>query len=218
MHLVLSFALLAASGFGAARAPEVYKCTTPAGTIAFQDVPCASGQTETTVHIKAAPPAPPPDESGDGAGDQYAPPVAPAPTAGAPPAPRSEPPTMYLCTRPEDGTQYLSNDGAPPTRMVPGGVLGMPGKSLATTYGKGGVGVSAPGVRKTPISTAPQDSVATDYVAVQDQCEPATREATCAYLQDQYDKIHAKLRRAFKDEQAVLQPQADALEAQLDGC
>lgn len=196
-------------------ADEVYKCTSPSGTIAFQDHECASGDTETSIHIdnpRSAPVDAPQPATAD---------AAPIPAPPEPPPTRavqSEPPAMWLCTRAEDGTRYMSSDGAPPTRLVPAGVLGMPGKSLANAYGKDGIGVSAPGVRKIPVDTSPQASVASDYVPVQDQCEPASTQTTCAYLHDQYDKIHAKLRRAFKDEQAVLQPQLDALDAQLDGC
>jgi len=124
---------------------------------------------------------------------------------------------MFVCTRPEDGTQYMSYDDQPPVRMVPGGVLGMPGQGLADPRNRGG-GVSAPGVRKIPVDTSPQAAPAADYVPVQDQCVPAPVETACAYLRGEYDRIHAKLRRAFKDEQAVLQPQLDALDAQLDGC
>ena len=96
--------------------------------------------------------------------------------------------------------------------------MGYPGKSLASAYGPGGIGVSAPGMRQIPIDTSPQAAVAADYIAVQNHCERTTHEQTCDYLHQQYDQTHEKLRRAFKDEQAVLQPQADELDAQLDGC
>jgi hypothetical protein len=46
----------------------------------------------------------------------------------------------------------------------------------------------------------------------------ATREQSCAWLHKQYDEVTHKLRNAFKDEQAILQPQADELENQLNGC
>jgi len=203
-------------GAAAAHAGEVYKCTNAAGGVAYQDVPCASGDAEATVHMSAQPAAPAPGDSvepmqraQDGPAQQAAPPPATA---------SKDPPAMWLCTRPEDGKQYMSSDGAPPTRMVPSGILGQPGKSVGTAYGKSNIGVSAPGLRKIPVSPAPEDAAATDYVAVQDQCEPATREATCSYLQGQYDQLHEKLKHAFKDDRAVLEPQLYTLDRQMDGC
>jgi hypothetical protein len=38
------------------------------------------------------------------------------------------------------------------------------------------------------------------------------------YLRKQYDENQHKLKRAFKDERAVLEPQAQQLSAQLDNC
>jgi hypothetical protein len=214
----LSFILLLfVTGCLGARADDVYKCTSPSGAVAYQDHACANGDDATTIHLlpppeqPPAPPAPAPDDQA--AAQEPMPDTAPADVAAAP-----QPPQMFLCTRAEDGTQYMSNDGAPQPRLVPGGVLGIPGKSLADAYGKGGIGVSAPGVRKIPVDKSPQASAAADYVTVQDQCVPASTETTCQYLRAEYDKVHGKLRRAFKDEQAILQPQLDDLDARLSGC
>ena len=69
-----------------------------------------------------------------------------------------------------------------------------------------------------PIDRSAQAAVAGDYVAVQDQCSQASHAQVCGYLQKQYDDVHQKLKRAFKDEQAVLQPQEDQLLKDLDGC
>ena len=125
---------------------------------------------------------------------------------------------MWVCVRPEDGSQYMSRDGVSQPRMVPAGVLGIPGKDLAKAYGPGGIGVSAPGVRTVPIDHSAQAEVAGDYVAVQDQCTQATPAQVCGYLEKQYDDVHQKLKRAFKDEQAVLKPQEDQLLKDLGGC
>ena len=133
------------------------------------------------------------------------------------PAPAPLPP-LWVCHRAEDGSQYFSQSGAPPVRYVPLGVLGVPGKSLAQAYGPGGIGVSAPGMRKIPIDSSPQASLGADYTPLQDTCMRATRTQTCAYLRKQYDDVAHKLHNAFKDERATLQPQADALESQLNGC
>jgi hypothetical protein len=144
------------------------------------------------------------------------------PAASTPPAVAAETPEaprMFVCTRAEDGTQYMSNDGAPPVRQVPAGVLGVPGKSLGDAYGgQNGIGVSAPGVRRIPVDPSPQASLATNYVTVQDQCVPASTQTTCDYLRAEYDKVHQKLRRAFKDERAILEPQQADLETRLSGC
>jgi hypothetical protein len=73
-------------------------------------------------------------------------------------------------------------------------------------------------LRQIPVDRSPQAAIAGDYVAVQDQCQPMSSEQTCTYLQKQYDDVHQKLKRAFKDEQAILQPQEDKLSNDLAGC
>ena len=103
-------------------------------------------------------------------------------------------------------------------RYVPLGVLGFPGHSLSQAYGPGGIGVSAPGMRKIPIDASPQASIGADFTPLQDECMRASREQTCGWLQRQYDDVTHKLRNAFKDQQAILQPQADELENQLNRC
>jgi len=197
---------------GSSHAAEVYKCINATGIPAFQDHPCANGDQESKVHIvntSAAPAAPASDDS-----------PAPAEPALAPSRVQMKAgtPSMWLCVRPEDGSQYMSRDGVSQPRMVPAGVLGIPGKNLAQAYGPNGIGVSAPGVRTVPIDRSAQAAVAGDYVAVQDQCSQASHGQVCTYLQKQYDDVHQKLKRAFKDEQAVLQPQEDQLLKDLGGC
>ena len=222
MHRI-ALLLLALAPLSPVYAADVYKCTSAGGAIAFQDRPCAEGDSETQVHI-----VPPPPESGDApltdpaaAATGRAPPAAlpAAPPDARSAAPLRDPPPMWVCTRPEDGKQYMSRSGTSEVRMVPAGVLGVPGKSLGDAYGKnGGVGVSAPGVRPIPVDKSPQAAVASDYVAVQDLCDPAPPDQVCTYLHDEYDRVRAKLRHAFKDEQAVLEPQLAELEHDLDGC
>ena len=129
------------------------------------------------------------------------------------------PPPIWFCTRAEDGTRYVSHDGAAPSRWVPAGILGVPGKSLAQTYGPGGGGgVSAPGVKKTPISTSPHDRVAAQYIEVQDQCVPGTFEQACEALRDELETIEKKLPRAFNAERATLEPRRAELRHLLEGC
>jgi hypothetical protein len=215
-RLTFVFLCTAMAG-GGASAGDVYKCTSPQGDIAFQDQHCASGDTETQISIAAPPPVSPPAP-----GDDDVPPAEPTvatskPVAGSLPGTALRP--LWVCTRPDDGTQYMSKDGISQPRMVPAGILGLPGQSLASAYGgRNGIGVSAPGLRKIPVDASPQAALAGAYVAIQDQCDRATAEQTCDYLHSQRDQVHEKLKRAFKAEQAVLQPQQDELDEQLGGC
>lgn len=213
MRIVSSSILFAVAGFISCGAhAAVYKCTNALGAVAFQDHACTKGDAETKVHFATDPPEKPAAEA---TVDESKPVLDPPPVAPAEPGPV---PAMWACLRAEDGTQYVSRDGNPQPRMVPAGVLGVGSKSLAQTYGPGGVGVSAPGMRQIPVDKSPQSAVSGDYIAVQDQCEPMSREQTCGYLQKQYDDVHQKLKRAFKDEQAILQPQEDKLSDDLSGC
>jgi hypothetical protein len=196
-------------------AGDVYKCTTAQGAVTYQDQSCPAGDSEIPVHINTPPPAP---VESNTEGSVTASESAPTPPHVIPPRVQTALPPLWLCTRAEDGTHYVSHDGATPLHMVPAGILGIPGKSLASAYGPGGISVSAPGVRKIPIDTSPEAAAAGGYVAIQDQCERATPDQTCDYLRKQYDEVQTKLRRAFKDEQAILQPQADELDKQLGGC
>jgi hypothetical protein len=208
MRLVMFAGLLLC---GSAHAAEVYKCTNAGGVPAFQDHPCANGDQESKVHIVNTPVA------AAAADDDNPAPAEPA-TTPARVQTKSSAPAMWLCVRPEDGSQYMSRDGISQPRMVPAGVLGIPGKNLAQAYGGNGIGVSAPGVRAVPVDHSAQAAVAGDYVAVQDQCSQASPAQACGYLQKQYDDVHQKLKRAFKDEQAVLKPQEDQLIKDLGGC
>ena len=197
-----------------AHAAEVYKCTDADGDIAFQDHPCDSRMQQTLVPIENAPPYSPIPAAADEAAPSPQPAQAP-PRAVVPPPPL---PPLWICENAEDGTQYFSHNGTPPVKYVPLGTLGYPGQSLSQAYGPGGIGVSAPGMRQIPIDRSPNAALAAGYTPLQDLCVRASRDQTCNYLRDQYDKIHEKLRRAFKDQRAVLQPQEDALAAQLAGC
>lgn len=196
---------------GGTHAAEVYKCTNATGIPAFQDHPCATGDQEAMVHVAGTSAAPQPADNS-----------VPPPRGPAVPPPRVQPrnpvPMMWMCVRPEDGTQYMSRDGVTQPRMVPAGVLGIPGKSLSQAYAPGGIGVSAPGMRAIPVDRSARSAIAGDYVAVQDQCSQASHAQVCGYLEKQYDDVHQKLKRAFKDEQAELQPQEDQLLTDLSGC
>jgi hypothetical protein len=198
-----------------AGAANVYKCTNANGDLAYQDYPCPPGADETRLHLTDVPPA---DVASASPDYRIATPV-PKPDVPRPPSPRAPLPPLWLCENAEDGSGYFSANGNPPVRYVPLGTLGFPGKSMAQAYGPGGgSGISAPGVNRIPISTSPRDAAATQLTALQDACAPASPEQTCSHLRKQYDEVEHKLKRAFKDERAVLEPRERELEAQLDNC
>ncbi|MHB8679278.1 MAG: DUF4124 domain-containing protein [Rudaea sp.] len=206
-------AMLFAACVTGAVAENVYKCTTPQGDVAFQDHPCPVGAAQTEVWLPDAPPTPAQPVAATPAPADANP---PRPTAVVKPQAPLQP--LWICRNAEDGSTYFSRNGTPPVRYVPLGVLGFPGHSLAQAYGPGGLGVSAPGMRQIPIDTSPRDAMASQFTPLQDECMRASREQTCGWLQKQYDDVTHKLHNAFKDQQAILQPQADELASQLNGC
>jgi len=214
MYRLHLFAALCAC-FGNVAAEDVYKCTNAQGDVAYQDRPCPASTQEAQLHLRDAPPAAP-------APTTAIEPAPAAPQTAAPPqtvAPRVPLPTLWVCQNAEDGSNYFSENGSPPVRYVPLGTLGYPGKGLGQAYGPGGgSGISAPGVNPIPISHSPRDEIATQLTALQDACAPATSAQTCGWLRKQYDEVEHKLKRAFKDERAVLEPRERELDAQLDNC
>ncbi len=182
LHVALSAVLIGMLISGTASARIVYRCTNAHGDVSLQDPPCAKGDRQTMIPVEddpaqAAPVATTPVEPIAVAPPAVKPPPAPVAPVVAPP-PRRPLPALWLCTRPEDGSHYITHDGSAPSRLVPAGILGIPGKSLAQTYGPGdGGGVSAPGVNKAPVSAAQQDSVAAGFVEVHDDCAPSRSRA-----------------------------------------
>jgi hypothetical protein len=209
------FALLLAL-CASAHAREVYKCTNAQGEVAFQDKPCARDATEVSVRIADEP--------------EYAPaPVAPVAESAAPPpppapAPLKRPlkplPPLWLCMNAEDGSRYISRNGAPPPRLVPLGVLGYPPKTLAEAYPPGATNrMSAPEMSKIPVDTSARGSIGAGYVQVQDECVTLNPEQSCDVLHQQLDQTNDKLDRArFKDERAKLGAEAEGIESDLGGC
>ena len=209
--LALLFAVCAS-----APAREVYKCTNAKGDVAFQDKPCARDATELTVHIA--------EES------EYAPaPVAPVAESAAPP-PQPTParlkpplkplPPLWACMNAEDGSRYISRNGAPPPRLVPLGVLGYPPKTLSEAYAPGATNrMSAPEMSKVPVDTSARGSIGAGYVQIQDECVTLNPAQTCDVLHQQLDQTNDKLDHArFKDERAKLGAEAEAIESDLGGC
>lgn len=213
MHIALVPMLVLIAFSANATAENVYKCITRQGDVAFQDRPCPTDAKQTQMSLPDAPPA-------QAAATAPALPEADtnlpqAPTIAKPPAPL---PALWVCEKAEDGSRYFSRSGDPPVRYVPLGVLGYPGQSLGQAYGPGGIGVSAPEMRQIPIDHSPDAAIAGGYTPLQDHCMPASREQTCGWLQKQYGEVTHKLHNAFKDQRAILQPQADELASQLNGC
>ncbi|MGH8122860.1 MAG: DUF4124 domain-containing protein [Rudaea sp.] len=204
-RLLLAAVLIAAFAARDASARIVYKCTNAHGDIAFQDKACAKGDHEMAIDVGTPPPPPPPAPA--------AVPVAVAPAAPPPPPespPRKPLPQLWMCTRAEDGSQYVSQNGSPPSRLVPAGILGYPPQSLTQVYGPGGNKATAPG--------AGRNALAGDYVEVRDACAPASPAQTCTYLRGELNAVDKKLHNAFKDDRAVLEPRQQELRDDLDGC
>ena len=115
LRLGTIFSLLAAFAACAAHAGDVYKCTNAEGSIAFQDEPCAAGETETKIHMGVDPP--PVSAASESLEAGASPPTLTNPGTYTPPT-DSPLPSLWVCTRPEDGTQYMSRDGVSQPRMV----------------------------------------------------------------------------------------------------
>ena len=216
--LFAMFALAGTAIFADARI--VFKCTAANGDVTYQDTACPTGAKQSSEDIVAPAPAdaapipfeklptPPPSEP------------SPPPTPPAPLEPAKPPvPPIWFCTRPDDGSHYVSRDGKPASRWVPAGVLGIPQKSLAQTYGPGGgAGVSAPGEAKPKASHSPVDKRAGEYIEVDDDCVAATEQQACDYFEDELDKVEHQLRRAFKEERVDLESRETQLQHDLEGC
>ncbi|MEP6940976.1 MAG: DUF4124 domain-containing protein, partial [Rudaea sp.] len=202
LPLQVPFALILAVCAPVAPARTVYKCVDAHGSLTLQDAPCAAGMQQTREELEV-PAEPAPRSEFDAAPSPVTEHVVTPPTPGPPPieVAKPGPAPIWFCTRPEDGTRYVSRDGKPPTRWIPAGILGAPGKSLAEAYGPGGgAGLSAPGATKPKVSHAPPDGIAREYVEVADECSQGSEAQACDDLSAQLDDVARKLRRAFNAE------------------
>jgi hypothetical protein len=199
----------------AASAATAYKCVDAKGTISFQDQPCRAGTKEQQIHLREFAPLPEPPAAAERE-PEYAHDAPDVPASPQPP--RIPPPKFYLCTR-YDGTRYMSDTGEGGSALVPLGVLGVPGRSLADAYGgPNGIGVSAPGLRTIPHQPAASVPFGGMSTWVDDECHVATPAEACAYLRHSLDDVNSKLRRAFSDTQKQLQDQQADLQQRLRGC
>jgi|GEM_PF-590205 len=197
----------------------IFKCVDAAGAVTYQDHACKAGMTETQQEITPPAPATSTTTPFEKLPSPLNTPAAAPPPPPPPVAPRPPVPPIWFCTRPEDGTRYVSRDGRPATRWVPAGILGIPRRGLAQTYGPGGgAGVSAPGVNAPAATRAPGDKLAGGYVEVNDECVQGSEQEACDYLHDELDGVDHKLRKAFKEDRAVLEPQQAQLRHDLEGC
>jgi hypothetical protein len=202
----------------ALHAATVYKCVGAKGAIAFQDHPCTSSARQTTLHLPDEAPAPPPApaiEEPQFETEAEAP-IAQAPVAPQPPA--NPAPDFYLCTR-YDGTRYMSDTGEGGSALVPLGVLGVPGRSLADAYSpQNSIGVSAPGLRQIP--RVPAGSVPFGGMStwIYDECHQAAPREACTYLRQSLDDVRYKLTKAFSDTTPELKRQETDILARMRGC
>jgi hypothetical protein len=206
--------LLALSSAVTLHAATVYKCVDPKGAISFQDRPCAANTRQQTIAMPDPPPPPPPESVAPAEE-----PISPVAELEPPqPLPAHPPPQFYLCTR-YDGTRYISDTGEPGSALVPLGVLGVPGRSLADAYSpQNSIGVSAPGLRQiphVPMRGVPFGGMST---WIDDECHDAAPREACAYLRQSLNDVRYQLTKAFSDTTPELKRQeADILE-RMRGC
>jgi hypothetical protein len=203
-----------------AAAQQIYKCVNAQGDIAYQDHACSVGLKQSVVPAVSAPAASITTVTSAQFGTTPAASSTPPATPPASEPVKPSPPPLWFCTNPEDGSHYVSQDGHSTSRWVPAGILGATDKGLAQNSGPNdGAGNSAPASAKPkPLAKSPGNVAAADYVEVHDDCVAADAEQTCEYLRDELDSVERKLRRAFKDERAMLEPRQAELRDQLDGC
>jgi hypothetical protein len=208
--------LLALAGTHALYAATAYKCVDAHGAISFQDQPCRSGSRQQTIALPDDPPVR--SKSAETNPPEPPPPEPTAPAAPVASKPATPPPSFYLCTR-YDGSRYMSDSGQGGSALVPLGVLGVPGRSLADAYGgSNGIGVSAPGLRTIPHQPAASVPFGGTSTWIDDECHHASPREACAYLRKSLDDVRYKLTKAFSDTTPELKRQEADILDRLHGC
>jgi hypothetical protein len=209
-----AFALIALIAAASAHATSVYKCVDAKGAISFQDHPCAANTRQQTLTL---PDPPPPPSTAASTPEESESPAA-QPEAQQQTAPPMPPPSFFLCTR-YDGSRYISDTSQGGSALVPLGVLGIPGRSLADAYGgPDGIGVSAPGLRTIPHQPAASVPFGGTSTWIDDECHHASSREACAYLRKSLDDVRYKLTKAFSDTTPELKrEEADILD-RMHGC
>jgi hypothetical protein len=212
MRIVL--ALIAIAAAGTVQATTGYKCVDARGAVSFQDRPCATSAKQQTITLPdPPPPAPPLVETV--ADTTQAP---PDDLAQPPPVPLIPPPSFFLCTR-YDGTRYISDTGEGGSALVPLGVLGVPGRSLADAYSpQHSIGVSAPGLRQIPHVPAGSTPFGGMSTWIDDECHEAPPREACTYLRQSLDDVRYKLTKAFSDTTPELKRQEQDILERMRGC
>ncbi len=211
----IALALIALAAAATVQAATVYKCVDARGSVSFQDRPCRAGAKQQTIAMPDPPPPPPPTpiesvaDTPPPAVDDFSPPQ---------PMPFDPPPSFYLCTR-YDGGRYISDTGEGGSALVPLGVLGVPGRSLADAYSpQNSIGVSAPGLRQIPHVPAGSVPFGGMSTWIDDECHQASPHEACGYLRQSLKDVRYKLTKAFSDTTPELKRQeADILE-RMRGC
>jgi hypothetical protein len=203
--LSIAFGAVTVLASAASHAASAYKCTRADGSVSFQDQPCTGATKQQRLSLPNDPYVAPAD-----ADEQNAEPDAPAatnaPARVAAPAPRTPPPSFFLCSR-YDGTRYISQTGKGGGAAVPFGVF-----EDAQAFGPARPGPGGPQVSRAAAATAGT------YVWVDDRCHRAGPREACAYLQSQLDDVLARIRSVSMDAEAPLKQQADDLRERMRGC
>jgi hypothetical protein len=203
--LSIAFVAITVLASSASHAASAYKCTRADGSVSFQDQPCTGAAKQQRLSLPNDPYVLPTD-----ADEQNAEPDARAaanvPARVAAPAPRTPPPSFFLCSR-YDGTRYISQSGKGGGAAVPFGVL-----EDAQAFGPARPGPGGPQVSRAAVATAGT------YVWVDDRCHRAGPQEACAYLQSRLDDVLARIRSVSMDAEAPLKQQADDLRERMRGC
>lgn len=205
-----------------AAAIDIVRCTTRDGDVRYQDRPCASGEAVQTIRLVDDLPRAPveaavmPSPAEDAAVEASTAPSAIRADATEEPHGRMAP--SHVCQR-DDGSRYLSDSGIGERRAVPLAMLGVPGRSLADTYGPRGAGVSAPGVSAPPPRDRPaQAAIGAAYTWVEDPCMPVSGDEVCGFLATEVEKAETRVRRAFSDTAAQARADLASLQARAAPC
>jgi hypothetical protein len=201
----IALVLIAVLVSTAVHAASAYQCTRADGSVSFQDQPCTGAAKQQRLSLPGDPYVSP-----GAADEQNVEPDAPVttnlPARVAAPAPRTPPPSFFLCSR-YDGTRYISQTGKGGGAAVPFGVL-----EDAQAFGPAHAAPGGPQISRTAAATAGT------YVWVDDRCHRAGPQEACAYLQSQLDDLLARIRSVSMDAEAPLKQQADELRERMHGC
>ncbi|MBN8482525.1 MAG: hypothetical protein J0L88_13155 [Xanthomonadales bacterium] len=212
--------VLALVGGSSAGAVEIVRCTTRDGDVRYQDRPCAGDEAAEAIRLvddvpHATEPAAGTRVEAVSATSDAEPPSA-SQIAEAP-APIERMAGAWLCRR-DDGSRYLSETGVGARREVPLAMLGVPARGLADAYGRGGAGVSAPGISRPGLDRSPDAALGAAYAWTEDACEPASGDEVCRFLDAEIEGAQKRLRYAFSDTAAAVRAEIATLSDRAKPC